>query len=101
MLAECNVCGMSTVTLIATKSSSSNLLDHFLATDDYTCLLHEATPTNYALICKAYTVWIHVPRVPEIVLPVHIIFRHCDIDVLNGNMQLQHLIFYRKSSSAE
>ena len=38
------------------------MLGHFLTTtDDYTCLLHEATPTNYALMHEAYTVQMHIP----------------------------------------
>ena len=39
------------------------MLDHFLTTDDYTCLLHEATPIIYALVHKAYiyAVQMHIP----------------------------------------
>ena len=33
---------------------------HFVTTDDYTCLLHEATPTDYAVVRKAYTVQMHI-----------------------------------------
>jgi len=37
-------------------------LGHFLATtEDYTFLLHEATPTNYAFVHEAYTVQMHIP----------------------------------------
>jgi len=28
--------------------------------EDYTCLLNEAMPTNYALVYEAYTVQMHI-----------------------------------------
>jgi len=38
------------------------MLGHFLTTmEDYTRLLHEATPTNYTLVCETYTVQMHIP----------------------------------------
>ena len=37
------------------------MFGHFLTTtDDYTCLLHEATSTNFAVVHKAYTVQMHI-----------------------------------------
>jgi len=44
------------------------MLGHFLATtDDYVCLIHDATPT---FVHKAYTMQMHIPSTNNTTYPV-------------------------------
>ena len=46
---------------MSSYSNSSNLHFFNTTTEDYTYLLYEATPTNCAVVCEAYTVQMHIP----------------------------------------
>ena len=54
-----NLCRESTTT-VTLPTYASQFLTTF---DDYMCLPHEATPNNYVLMRKAYTVQMHIPSI--------------------------------------
>jgi len=74
-LAKYNLRKKNTTTLIAATLALPTYAWPFLATtDDYMCLIHDATPTNSTFVHKAYTVQMHIPNTNNTTYPIG--FRH-------------------------
>jgi len=61
----------TTGTTLTSVTSNLHLTIFISTTDDYTCLLHEAMPTNYTLMREDYTVQMHIPSTTLTLVPTN------------------------------